>query len=122
MDFILVYCSVISLIVRNFSNLFLGKMPALQKAVEVDVCLEVTRKRGKKNQCKLGSDFTLKNNISWRVEQMPGKGGGCIKTPFYNSSCTFSLWLPNLYLNLVITKGYRMKSQYHKTTKQVVYL
>lgn len=53
LDFILVYCSVISLIVRNFSNLFLGRMPALQKAVQVDVCLEVTRKRGKKkNQCK----------------------------------------------------------------------
>jgi len=49
LDFILVYCSVISLIFRNFSNLFLGRMPALQKAVEVDVCLEVTRKKRKKH-------------------------------------------------------------------------
>lgn len=75
-----------SLILGNFSDPVSGKGANAAEGSEKDLCLKVTKRGGEK--WILGTALHWK--ISWRPEQMPRKVKGCIKTPFYESSCAFS--------------------------------
>lgn len=114
--FLLVYCSVISVILRYSSE----RGASTAEGREIDLCLEVTSPKKKEREEKKMwiwcTVLALQNNLSWRLEQqMPRKGKGCIKTPFYNSFRLFCI-CSLIYIKYNYHKG-RWQGQGNGTLK-----